>query len=378
MRAPADPRTRPRTLLCGPFPEPGAAAAGGYARANELLATSPLASRVGVERLPVSPPAAGSAARRLALDLARARRTLRHCPAPVFHLTAQYQAGTWREWALHRLARRAGRAFLLDIRAGCFPEAYARQRLRRPFLAAMIRGAHALAVEGRRDQAWLRERFGREALWLPNFVSAAVLESTPPASLAPPAEGEPFRLAYAGRITPEKGLHELVDACATLRAAGVRLRLALFGDGRPAEVAALEERARKALGPEGLELAGALPYAALLRRLGSAHLFVFPSRWWGEGHANAVNEAMQAGLPVVASTQGFLADVVTPECGWLVPPGDVRALARAIGEALADPERLRTRGRAARERARAHFSDAAVLPALDRLWDRLARGERVG
>src|SRR5439155_1715916 len=59
-------------------------------------------------------------------------------------------------------------------------------------------------------------------------------------------------------------------------------------------------------------------------------------------------EAAAAGVPVVASATGGLSEVVLDgETGVLVPPGDVRALAEAVGGLLASPERLRAMGRRA-------------------------------
>ncbi len=360
-----------RVILCGPFPSD--APVGGYARCNDLLARSVLGQRFGIRRLRVSEPREGGLLWRLATDLRAARRCLDACPAPIFHLTAQYQTGTWREWALFRMARRAGRAFVLDIRAGCFVASYERPvaLLERRLLDAMLRGASALCVEGRSDGEWIRERFGREPLWLPNFVLAADTERRAPARLERPAAGEPLRLAYAGRLAPEKGLDDLVGACERLAAGGRRVHLDLAGSGEAATVEALARRARAALGGNGVTLHGVLSHDALLDRLASAHCFVFPSRWRGEGHSNAVNEAMQAGLPVVTTTQGFLADVVTAECGARVPPGDPDALARAVATLADDWERLRAAGRAARERVLREFSDRAVLPRLASLYEKL-------
>jgi glycosyltransferase involved in cell wall biosynthesis len=73
-------------------------------------------------------------------------------------------------------------------------------------------------------------------------------------------------------------------------------------------------------------------------------------------------EAGASGLPVVASAIGGLEDTVLHDrTGLVVPPGEPSALAAALNELLADPERARALGRAARERVTAHFT-----------WDRIA------
>lgn len=357
----------PKVLLCGPFP--GEGMVGGYARANELLATSDLARRIGIERLPVTLPHEGGLTSRLARDIRRARLAVCRPGIRILHLTAQYQTGTYREWLQYRIAKRAGLRFLLDIRAGCFVEAYedSRRPLQRRLWSEILRGADAITVEGRRDAAWLARRFGVEATWFPNFVRSDEQERRAAATLAPPAPGGPLVLVYAGQLRPEKGLAELVAACARLEARGTTVRLDLAGVGSPGFRSELELAARE-LARSRVRFLGRLEHGALLDALRAAHVFVFPSRWPCEGHSNAVNEAMQMGLPVVATRQGFSEDVVTPECGRLVDAPEPEALAHAIAELASDWEALRSCGLRARERVYSEFGDRVVLARLESVY----------
>ena len=359
-----------RVVLCGPFPGP--TVVGGYARANELIASSELARRVGITRLPITLPGEGGLPARLVEDARRTRAALRQPGVRVLHVTAQYQTGTYREWLQYRIARGAGVAFLYDVRAGCFVECFEdpASPVQRLLLTALVRGADAITVEGRSDAAWIERRFGRRAVWFPNFVRAADRTRLAPAELARPAPGEPLRLAYAGALRPEKGLAELVDACALLRERGHDVALALAGSGNDAFVAQLRSSGER-VGPGRLRLLGRLDHDALLAALAEAHVFVFPSRWRGEGHSNAINEAMQMGLPVVATRQGFSADVVGPDCGRIVETPDPELLARAIAELAADWDALVACGRAARDRVYAEFSDEVALARLEEVYREL-------
>jgi len=79
----------------------------------------------------------------------------------------------------------------------------------------------------------------------------------------------------------------------------------------------------------------------------SGDLFCFPSGT--EQLPLAVLDAMSAGLPVITTLVGAATDAIDgPEHGWVVPIGDEAALAEAIREALSDPSRLRSIGRANR------------------------------
>jgi glycosyltransferase involved in cell wall biosynthesis len=92
--------------------------------------------------------------------------------------------------------------------------------------------------------------------------------------------------------------------------------------------------------------------------LAALDLFIMPSR--SEAWGLSALEAMAHGVPVIASDIGGLAEIVEPGSGWLMPPGDASALARAIVSAASDPESLRTAGLKARERARLFSVDQMV------------------
>jgi len=86
-----------------------------------------------------------------------------------------------------------------------------------------------------------------------------------------------------------------------------------------------------------------------------------------ESFGLALVEALAAGLPVVTSAIGGGAEVVTPACGVLVPPGDVPALAAVLRCLIADaPERHRL-GAAGPARARELCDPAVTVPRLYRL-----------
>jgi glycosyltransferase involved in cell wall biosynthesis len=105
-----------------------------------------------------------------------------------------------------------------------------------------------------------------------------------------------------------------------------------------------------------------LPVHELVRQYSTARVAVVPSFF--EGFGFPASEAMACGLPVIANAAGALPEVVGTDgsAGRLVPPRDPRALAAAIREVLAEPERAERMGRAARARVERAFrwSDAAA------------------
>jgi glycosyltransferase involved in cell wall biosynthesis len=141
-------------------------------------------------------------------------------------------------------------------------------------------------------------------------------------------ETEPAEVLYAGRLSPEKGIRELVEATQGMN-------LVVAGDGP-----------LRSLVPGAL---GLLPHAELDHLYARAAVVVLPS--YSEGLPLVVVEAMAHGRPVVASAVGGIPDlIVDGVTGLLVPPGDAVALRAAIEKLLADPALRRRMGVAGRER----------------------------
>jgi len=142
-------------------------------------------------------------------------------------------------------------------------------------------------------------------------------------------EGPERIIGAAGRLSPEKGFSNLIQAAAILAGNDARLGFVLFGDGP------LREGLARQIGERGLQgrflmaghrtdLDGLLPFLDLL---------VLPS--YTEGLPNIVLEAFAAGVPVVATAVGGTPEIVDDGVnGFLVPAGDAQALADRIAAAL--------------------------------------------
>ncbi|WP_419815784.1 glycosyltransferase family 4 protein [Glacieibacterium sp.] len=197
------------------------------------------------------------------------------------------------------------------------------------------------------------------------LVTWPIFRADPDAPRAVPWQaGKPLRLGSLGRLHPVKGYDVLVEALALLRS-DVPFEVTIAGDG--AARAALQAQA-EAAGVTNLRLGG---YADDPRAfLAGLHLYLQPSR--SEGLCVAAHEAMQAGLPVIASAVGELPFSIEQEVtGWTVPPADASALAAVLDAALARRKALAAMGDAARQRVLSRFGpdhfEATGLAILDRL-----------
>jgi glycosyltransferase involved in cell wall biosynthesis len=170
------------------------------------------------------------------------------------------------------------------------------------------------------------------------------------------APDRPVVLAV-GRLAPQKGFALLLDAAACWRDARPEPLLVLVGEG-PLE-AELSGRAA-ALGL-AVRFAGHREDVPAL--LAVADVFVLPSVW--EGQALILQEALRAGVPIVATRVGGNPELAGEDAAVLVPPGDAARFAAAVRAVLGDPALAARLRKAALEQARGlPDADEAVAAAL--------------
>jgi len=175
-------------------------------------------------------------------------------------------------------------------------------------------------------------------------------------------DGKPSVL-FVGRLQPRKRIDSLLHACAALPA-DMQPNLWIVGEGGiRAELEQLAARVYPAAHffgeKRGVEL------EPLWR---AADLFVLP----GTGGL-ALQQAMSFGLPVMAAeADGTQDDLVRPQNGWLLPPGDLHALTAALQDALSDAARLRSMGaesyRIASEEVNLEAMLGAFAHAVEVVW----------
>lgn len=164
------------------------------------------------------------------------------------------------------------------------------------------------------------------------------------------ADGHPPRLLCVGSLAPRKGQDLLVRALARLHALPWQCELIGSTTRAPAYAQDVASQISAAGLARRIHMRGECSDAALRAAYAAADLFVLPSLY--EGYGMVVTEAIAAGLPVLTTTGGALAETLPAEAGIAVPPGNVEALAEALGALLTDHAR-RARLRAGARRARA-------------------------
>ena len=235
------------------------------------------------------------------------------------------------------------------------------ERLLAPWCDAIVAVSEREAAEG-------RPLLGRDAdrvKVIPNGVDRSHFR--PDGPHAERTADAPL-IVCAGRLSEQKGQDVAIGALARLQERSARLRL-VGGESHEGEQGRLEALAASLGVADRLEWVGHVGDAA--PHLRAADVVVAPSRW--EGMSLVLLEALACGAPMVV-TDVSGAEAVG-DAGIVVPPNDPQAIARGIDALLADPDRRRKLGEAARERSRSYDLTVTLERNLE-LWLELVERRR--
>ena len=177
-------------------------------------------------------------------------------------------------------------------------------------------------------------------------------------SAAPSSAEARSGVLFVGRLSPEKGVGTLVEACSQLNC-----ELRIVGAGP--DLAVLQARAGS-----NVAFLGALDRASVLREMRRARVVVAPSIWF-EGFPMVLVEAFACGTPVIASRLGALAEVVEDGVtGALVAAGDPAELRTRLALFLSDASLTDRLGAAARQVFVERYTPQVNLRRLETIYAR--------
>lgn len=221
-----------------------------------------------------------------------------------------------------------------------------------PVIRAIWHGAERVVAKCGGEAAMIRAVDpGIAPVLVPNGVD---IEAFAQASVA---DACALRVLSVARLIERKGQHHLIEATRRLADEGLDVRLELVGTGdAEPELRALATRLAVV---DRVEFAGYVPRDAIANRYAAAHVFALAS--YNEGMSVATLEAMAAGLPLVVTRTGGMAELVAEGVNGLTFDwADVSALASSLRALAVDRALARRMGEASRRRASLFSWDAAA------------------
>jgi glycosyltransferase involved in cell wall biosynthesis len=178
---------------------------------------------------------------------------------------------------------------------------------------------------------------------------------------------------FLGSVGPRKGAFDLLEAMGYLKSSGCALQVWVAGyEEREGDLLRARARLEELQLGDMYQLVGTVRGTEKTELLSQASLFVLPS--YDEGLPMAVLEAMAAGLTVVSTPVGGIPEVVKDGYnGFLVAPGDVKALAEKLAILASDPHLCELMGQRSREIAERELDVNPYVQRLVALYESLVR-----
>jgi glycosyltransferase involved in cell wall biosynthesis len=298
-----------------------------------------------------------------------AARLLRTQPDIVYLPLSQGVAGFTRDAVFLFTSRLSTARVVVHAHGGLYEEFYRRMPAA---VRVLMRGALAkvdviiVLSEAQRRQfdGWAPARC--RVVPVPNGVR----DEWPGGPPGPDADSDGVVL-YLGNLLPEKGFLDALDAVPSVLRHAPRARFVFAGRAAwdPATASLVRQRLADPVVRAASVFTGVVEPAERRRLLAAADLLVFPPRW-KEGQGLVALEAMSAGLPIVATASGGLAETLRDGEDAIVVPGhDPAAIAQAVTRLLLDPTLRACMGAEGRARFEREYTlerwAARMLASLD-------------
>ncbi len=236
-------------------------------------------------------------------------------PRPVCHITGLYKQFIYIEFILVTISKLLKCKVIYEIRAGSmYYHYYNRTFIYKYFFKFVIKLSEYIGIEGHNYNNFINNFSKHTPIYLPNYVDKVVsLNSLEDRKRL--LENN-INLIYFGRLDPEKGLNIIIETFFWLIKKKNIFTLEIIGN--PISVNYFSRLKLQIKTSNKITISKGLPQEELFERLEEKHFFIFPTKHFGEGHSNSLNEAMANGCVPICSDVGFNKSVVG-QCGIILP-----------------------------------------------------------
>jgi len=360
-----------KVVLAGPYPKPGGMK-GTYGRILDGILDSKIFQEE-VEFLPLklTLPADGNYLKRFCVDIYRFIAVMKYKP-DIMHYILQKGNSVFREFPILKAAGLLRTATVVDNRGGGLQYYMTKwgKFVRRPMLRAILKAASFILVECPKDVSFVREKITDNCKRIPNSFPSSQFKRIHPANIDNFKEHN-LRLIFSGRYSEKKGLLALMEALPLLSGKGFSVELHLTGQGDENIVNKMIVELVESPPPGIKVIDHGWDVDDLYGLLASCHIFIMPTTWYGEGHPNAVNEAMAAGLAMILGDWTHREDIVPEGGNIVVSPDDPQAIANAIITYAENPDILNKARHVNREWVKRYYLDSVVHPEILQVYHKL-------
>ena len=281
----------------------------------------------------------------------------------VVHICTSASFGLIRDLMVVNAANKKGVKTCVHMHFGRIPQVLKSNGWEKILLVRLFNRVDRIVVMDLASYKALKEAGFGNMVYLPNPLSGEVTNLVEKHG---DLKREPGKIVFAGHVTENKGVFELVKACSQI----CQIKLELLGKCATTEI---KDKLFEAVGnnkKDWLEIPGNKPFEEIIKEMMTCTMFVLPS--YSEGFPNVILESMACGCPIIATPVGAIPEMLDVEsnrpCGLCVPIKDVDALRNAIVELIDNPGKATELGRNAKERVYEQYTMPKVWEQLVRIW----------
>lgn len=348
--------------VCGPIAKMGFPAAGGREASNlrlmqlqESMGLNPIALRYPSVKGRALPVKAWAYLREFGKIERRIQALSRDT---ILHFTPHCRQFIRFEEKLIRRARACGHPVVLDLRAGNKQSDYfARGPSYRSVFERILSMADVVTVEGSEYIQFVRGILPDTPIFhIPNFIMS---EEAVTHAVTRPLDV--VSLTYVGSVLEEKGLLQCVQLINELSARGLNVTFNVIGAFSQDFAATLRQ---VAVGTGTVNFLGAQPFAVVRQMLARSHFFLLLTEWRGEGHSNALTEAMGQGAIPIVTDHGFCRSVVGEDGIVVVDRNQIGLIASSVMSLIGQTGEISRRSQRLTDRVRNLYTSDVVRPVL--------------
>ncbi len=300
-----------KVLLIGPIAHPDLPSPGGYESANRRIVDGLRERGIDIEELPykIEGRRLGKIGSYVNGVLHTLKILLQHKGRRyvLVHVTSVQKHFLYYEYILRQLCKWFGFKFVFDLRAGSAEIHYhKRGQLYKKTFQNLVQNADLLLIEGKEYEEFLYSLESRKPKYFPNFIHLS-----PENDKAWKRENHEIGICYVGRVVREKGIGRAIEVVEMVNRLGLPARLHIIGTGSEEYLYELKETVVSLECEHVVKFYGNLPFQRIYQILAKMHFFVYISMHEGEGHSNALTEAMSFGVVPICSDRGFSRSVVS-------------------------------------------------------------------
>jgi len=238
---------------------------------------------------------------------------------------------------------------------------------------------HFVAITEKAKEALLTEGVKPEKITvIPAGVDCDRFKPTPKESTNKfGITGDSTKILFVGRLTPEKGILDLLTAFASLTKNRQNVELLIAGTGTQEKQTQIEKLISSLKIQNKIKLLGNIPYTDMPILHNLADIFCLPSievNFWAEQFGFSIVEAMACGKPVVSTATGSIPEIVkNRKTGILVEQKNPAMLQSALEELLVDPKERELFGINARKWVLEAFESNKIAKQLATLYEQFIR-----